>query len=177
MAEADPAKAKILCRFATSYCEDMNEAHLHLLVNHIPIVGGGLAVLILAWGLIRKNKSIVQLALGLLVLVGIASLVADLTGEGAEEVVEHSGVAFNHDAIHEHEEAAFFANMAAMLTGIVALVTLAVRKLRDGKVMPIVVLVLAVWATATMVRTGYLGGFIVHTEVHGAGGDQEHNQH
>jgi hypothetical protein len=154
----------------------MNDAHLHLLVNHIPIVGGGLAAVVLAWGLIRKNRPIVQLGLGLLVFVGVASLAADLTGEGAEEVVEHSGVNYNHDAIEEHEEAAFFANMAAMLTGIAALATLLVRKFRDGKAMPVVVLVLAIWATATMVRTGYLGGFIVHSEVHGnapAGGGHD----
>jgi hypothetical protein len=143
----------------------MNDAHLHLLVNHVPIIGGAFASVVLAWGVIRNNKSIVGMALVFFILLGAASFVAHQTGEGAEEVLEHSTAAYNHDMIHAHEEAAFPAHLAMMFTAFAAIITLAVSKLRDGRIMPIVVLVLSLVAFGLMARAGNLGGKIVHTEI------------
>lgn len=155
----------------------MNEAHLHLLVNHVPIIGGAFASLALAWGVIRNNKAIMNMAMVFFVLLAVASMVADITGEGAEEVLEHSSTVFNHDAIEAHEEAAFPANIAMLLTGLVALVTLIVRKLREGRIFPILVLALSLVAFGLMVRAGSLGGDIVHVEANSApnAGGGEHD--
>ncbi len=143
----------------------MNDAHLHLLVNHVPIIGGALASAILAWGIFRKEKAIVSLALVVFILLGVASFVAHQTGEGAEEVLEHGVGQYDHAMIHEHEEAAFPAHLAMMLTAFGAIITLAVRKLRDGRLMPIVVLGLSLVAFGLMARAGNLGGRIVHSEI------------
>ena len=143
----------------------MNDAHLHLLVNHVPIIGGAMASLILAWGILRKEKAIVGLALAVFIVLGVSSFVAHQTGEGAEEVLEHGTSQYDHGMIHEHEEAAFPAHLAMMLTAFGAIITLAVRKLRDGRLMPIVVLGLSLVAFGLMARAGNLGGKIVHSEI------------
>jgi uncharacterized membrane protein len=143
----------------------MNEAHLHLLVNHVPIIGGLFTSIILAWGVLRNNQSIISLGLVLFILLGVSSFVAHSTGEAAEEIVEHSGVAFDHQMIHEHEEAAFPAHLAMMFTALAALLTLVVRKLRDGRMMPIVVLLLSLVTFGLMARAGNLGGKITHREI------------
>lgn len=36
----------------------MNEAQLHLLTNHLPVMGSLFTVLLLLWGLIRKSDEI-----------------------------------------------------------------------------------------------------------------------
>ena len=38
----------------------MNEAHLHMVVNHFPIIGTILAIGILIAGLLSKNSSIIN---------------------------------------------------------------------------------------------------------------------
>ncbi len=82
----------------------MNDAHLHLLFNHYPIIGTLFGVLFLGYGLFAKNKSILHAGLLLLFLMALLAIPTQLTGEGAEEIVEELGV--DHDVIHAHEEAA-----------------------------------------------------------------------
>lgn len=143
----------------------MNDAHLHLLVNHVPIIGGLFASLILVWGIIKNNRSIIGIALVAFVVLGVASFVAHSTGEGAEEILEHGMTTYDHHMIHEHEEAAFPAHIAMVITAFASLITLVVRKLREGRVLPIFVLVLSILTFVLMARAGNLGGKINHPEV------------
>jgi uncharacterized membrane protein len=143
----------------------MNDAHFHLLINHVPIIGGFFASVVLAWGVIRNNKSIIQVALVLFVVLGVTSFVAHTTGEGAEEILEHGVGTYDHHMIHEHEEAAFPAHIAMVLTAFAALITLVVRKLREGRMLPIIVLVLSLVAFGLMARAGNMGGLISHPEI------------
>ena len=61
-----------------------NAAHWHLLVNHLPIVGGMFGILILLWGIIRKNNLFVNLSLIVFVACAVFSIIASQTGESAE---------------------------------------------------------------------------------------------
>jgi hypothetical protein len=148
----------------------MNDAHLHLLVNHVPIIGGAFASLVLAWGILRHNKDVMGVALVAFILLGAASFVAHQSGEGAEEVLEHGTSAYKHDMIEAHEEAAFPAHLAMMVTAFASILTLVIRKLREGRILPIVVLVLSLVAFGLMARAGNLGGKIVHSEISDAPG-------
>jgi hypothetical protein len=105
-------------------------------------------------------------SLGVLVIVALFAIPAYLTGEPAEEAIEHlPGV--NEDAIEEHGEAAKFAFAGDLVLGAVALGGLLV--FRGSKPAPawldILVLVLAVLVFAMMVRTANLGGHIRHPEL------------
>ena len=66
----------------------MNEAHLHLVVNHFPIIGTILGLGILVVGLLLKNNSVKNTAFFLFIVAAIFAAVSMATGEGAEELVE-----------------------------------------------------------------------------------------
>jgi hypothetical protein len=156
----------------------MNDAHLHLLVNHVPIIGGAFTSLLLAWGILRKQAAMVNFALALFIALGAVSFVAHSTGEDAEEIVEHTVSEEAHRMIHEHEEAAFPAHLAMVATALASIVTLSVRKLREGRLMPIVVLLLSLVTFGLMARAGNLGGRVSHVAAFdpNAGGEEHHEE-
>ncbi|MFC7671286.1 hypothetical protein ACFQT0_30695 [Hymenobacter humi] len=84
----------------------MNQAHWHLLLNHAPILGSlfGLVLLLLAVAL-RLQPVLLRTGLVTLIVAALLTIPTQLTGDGAEEVVEDQpGV--SEPLIHEHEEAA-----------------------------------------------------------------------
>ncbi|MFN8397474.1 MAG: hypothetical protein U0176_22820 [Bacteroidia bacterium] len=154
----------------------MNSAHLHLLVNHVPIIGGAFASLLLLWGILKGGKPVIYAALAMLILCGVASGLAMNSGEGAEEVLENPVYGVSEQAMHAHEEAAEFANWFMIAVSVLSLATLAVSRLRERRIFHIILLVLSLGANAAMARTGFLGGKIRHTEISGAAGGQATEQ-
>ena len=143
----------------------MNDAHLHLLVNHVPILGTLFALLLGAYGAVRQQPAVVRAAFLALIVSGIGGYVAQETGEGAEEIVEELGI--DHRMIHEHEEAAEWATWAGLGLAAVALGVLMWRRREPevGTIPTVGVLVFAAVVFAMMARVGNLGGEIRHTEV------------
>ena len=144
----------------------MDPAHLHLIVNHVPILGTLFALVLGAYGAARRQPDVVRAALLALVVVGVASVVATRSGEGAEEVVEDlPGV--SERVIHEHEEAAEVANYAAIALSILALGVLVWRRRQPdvGLAPTAVLLVGTALVFGLMARAGNLGGQIRHTEI------------
>jgi hypothetical protein len=83
----------------------MNNAHYHLVVNHLPIITPLLGALILLGGIILKNNTVRKTALLVFIFGSFTAFLAMYTGEGAEEVVEKiQGV--SEDLIKNHEELA-----------------------------------------------------------------------
>jgi uncharacterized membrane protein len=66
----------------------MNDAHLHMIVNHFPIIGTILGLGILITGIILKNNSVKNTAYGLFIVATIFVALSMGTGEGAEELLE-----------------------------------------------------------------------------------------
>lgn len=146
----------------------MNQAHIHLMVTHLPIFGVILGVLVLVQGIWKKNNGTLVAAYTVLIVSALGACTAFLTGEGAEETVEHiAGV--SHNAIHEHEEAADFAFWGMIITGLTAIFSLiiTVRKSPKARLLSFVTLFLSLFVWTILVRTGWLGGQIRHTEVAG----------
>ncbi len=83
----------------------MNGAHLHLLVNHFPVMGLLFGLILLAVSLFPKQHSLKKAALVTIILASLSTIVANSTGEAAEEIKEAIGNT-NHELIHEHEESA-----------------------------------------------------------------------
>lgn len=83
----------------------MNAAHLHLMLNHLPLAAVLFALLILLYALWRPHVHVVGVALWLAVFAGLSAIPVLLSGEGAEEILEQlAGI--DHNRIHTHEEAA-----------------------------------------------------------------------
>jgi len=144
----------------------MNPFHLHLLVNHLPIVGIFLATLVLISGLILKNHTIKQVALCLIIIAGIGAFVAHVTGEGAEESSELRSD-FSHDLIEKHEHASepFFQIMIALtLLSAVALYFSAKKKSWSNYLI-ILITVISIAAAYFAQQAGTSGGAIRHPEI------------
>ncbi len=109
----------------------MSWGHLHLLLNHVPVIGTllGLLLLLVAFG--RKNEELKKVTLGLFVLIALVTVPVYLTGEPAEEMVENiPGV--SEAMIERHENAALFSLIAVEVGGIIALAGLLLSAGRRG---------------------------------------------
>jgi uncharacterized membrane protein len=144
--------------------------HLHLILNHLPVVGSLFALGLLAWGFWRRSEVLQRAGLGSVIIVAFVALAAYLTGEPAWEDI--MGLPGDNDSyILAHQRAAQFAFGASSLTGIVAMITLATGRRRRPVVVWLVIGVLMM-SLATAGLMGYaanLGGMIRHTEIRPSG--------
>ena len=144
----------------------MNMAHLHLMLNHFPVVGAPLLLALLAYGLARGSPAVTRIALWATVVLGVVTLVVYLTGEPAEELVEALPT-FDHDMLERHEAVALGATVILVATAVLA--GLALRAGRsDGRLagtMNRLVLAGLLAGTAGVVATGWTGGPIGHPEI------------
>ena len=96
----------------------MNDAHLHLVLNHLPIILPLLGLLIMIGGLLFKSEIVKRTAYLVFILGAIMAIPAFATGEGAEEVIENlAGIDENYIKTHE-EIAETFAILCYVLGGI-----------------------------------------------------------
>ena len=145
----------------------MSDAHLHLIVNHLPVLGVPFGAALLGWGLFRGQLALQRAGLGVLVLAGVAAGVAYLTGEPAEHALEAlAGMGPPESLVEAHEEAAL---AATVMTGVLALgAGFGLWRLQRGSVGRGVlasVLTLALATTLTLGWVATLGGRISHPEI------------
>lgn len=144
----------------------MNSVHFHLAFTHFPIIGTIIGVLILIAGFVFRKEPVIKSALLLFVGMAIVAIPVFLTGEGAEESVEHlPGV--SEKIIHEHEELAEKAIILMEILGVFSLgaFILMLLKSKFSRIVNIIVLVLSIAAFGLIATTGNLGGQIRHTEI------------
>ncbi len=144
----------------------MNQTHIHLLLNHFPIIGTLIGSCLLLWGIVKKNDHTKSIAAVLLAVMALIAIPVFLTGEPAEESVEDiTGV--SEKMISLHEEAAEIAIWLMGITGIVSLAALALawKKNKQAKIFFGIAFAISAVCFAAMARTGYLGGQIRHTEI------------
>lgn len=144
----------------------MNLTHVHLLLNHIPVIGVGFALLLLVASLLKKSDDLKRASLWLFILSALVALPTYFTGEPAEETVERlPGV--SHAIIESHEEAALFALLAIEVLGVLALAALFLYRRSENlaRLLVLASLVVALVAGGLMGWTANLGGQIRHTEI------------
>ncbi|MFZ1371675.1 MAG: DUF2231 domain-containing protein [Ferruginibacter sp.] len=144
----------------------MSQAHLHLLITHLPIFGSILGTFVLAYALWSKSNHTKIAAYLLFIIAAFGAGIAYLTGEGAEEAVEDlPGVTEN--IIKQHEDFAMYALVALIILGIVSLMAILViyKKNTYTRTAAIVTLFISLISFSLVARTGYLGGQIRHTEI------------
>jgi uncharacterized membrane protein len=141
-------------------------AHVHLILNHLPIIVTGIALLLVSVAAWRRDDYLVRVALSLLILAALSALPTYLTGNSAEHaVIDLPGV--TRELIHDHEDMALIAALVLGALGTFALWVLW-RYRRPVAVPTLLVratVVGALIAAALMAYTGLLGGEIRHTEV------------
>lgn len=146
----------------------MNDAYLHLVINHFPVFSMMFGLMILLWGLFKQMIPFQKLAMILFIVGAVASYVAVETGEGAEDVIEEYVPSISHDLIHDHEEAAEISMWFSFVSGGISLLGLFVvgKDHRYEKVLTGVLVVTALAAVSILMYTAYEGGKIRHPEAH-----------
>jgi uncharacterized membrane protein len=140
-------------------------AHFHLLVNHAPIFGSFFALALLIASYFTAPDTFRRTAFVILIATAIAGLMADKSGDAAEEAIRgFPGV--RREVIHAHEQMADKAFLLAAVLGVLALGALIRWRRRP---VPSGVAAAGILATAfvggAMIYTALLGGRIRHTEI------------
>jgi uncharacterized membrane protein len=170
----------------------MNFTHLHLMLNHVPVIALIFGCIVLAFGVVLRSKHVRGVGLALLVVSALTAIPVYLTGESAEEVVE--GIQnVSGNLIEEHQSAAGVSLALAVVSGIFALIALVPFRARPdigsnslsvsggGKsgtpqsgrsallrlqgYMVLAALFVSLLASISMAWTANLGGQIRHTEI------------
>lgn len=146
----------------------IDAAHVHLMMNHLPVIGAPLLLLLLTIGLLRGSRELITVSLVLVVGLAVATGLVYLTGEPAEELVEHASW-FKESLAESHEEQATVSLVAVLVTGALAGAALAFRRRPGtGVWLPRVTWGALALSTALLAWTGWSGGRIRHEEVRGA---------
>jgi hypothetical protein len=151
----------------------MNPTHLHLVLNHVVIMAALFSAVLFLFGVFRKNETIKNIALFGFVISAISAIPVFLTGEPAEESVEHLAGVFE-STIEAHEDAAEFSLWMIEIAGIAALGSLVLKKIQFFKssIFTMAFVIISLISTAAISYTGYLGGQIRHGEISGNAGLQ-----
>jgi uncharacterized membrane protein len=146
----------------------MNLAHLHLLLNHFPIIGTIVALGLFIGSFIGKNDDLKRSALIIFATIALITLPAFFSGIGAQRAVrKEPGI--STAVIDRHEGAAILALFLMLITGALALVELwNRRRIRTEKIWSgtiFAILVFSLLTTGVMARVGTTGGDIRHPEI------------
>jgi hypothetical protein len=149
----------------------MNAPHWHLAINHLPVVGVLLVMLLLGYALVRGRGELYGVSLGALVLLALATVPVFFTGRSADTALMDYTSDYDDKLIHLHEAAAKMAFIGVGVLGVIALAALWFgRKLPHvSRGMAAIVFILAVAETVLMARAANLGGNIRHPEIRANG--------
>lgn len=144
----------------------MTDQQLHHIFNHIPAIGQAIGLCVLLVALLLKKQQAVTTAAWIIIVASLSFFVANQSGEGTEEKVEHlAGV--SHDQIHEHEEMAERTMPFSLASGGLALVYLLAlwRKWKFGNIISLLLLAATGVSIYMLILTSHEGGLIRHPEL------------
>lgn len=144
----------------------MNATHIHLLLNHFPIIGTLIGSALLLYGITSKQNTSKTTGAFIIVIMGIIAIPVLLTGEPAEESIEHiTGI--SETFIHNHEEASEKAFWLMEITALISAFALVLYKIRSALASKAFLVAFAFSAITffAMAWAGNLGGKIRHPEI------------
>lgn len=144
----------------------MNAAHIHLMINHFPIILPFIAIITRIIAHVIKSDSMRRYALWILIVGAITSFIAMQSGERAEEIVEElPGISETY--IHNHEESAEIFSVITYIAGGIACIALwaDIKRKSYAQVIVEIAIVLSVVSLFYAQKTGNSGGEIRHEEI------------
>lgn len=144
----------------------MDWPHLHLALNHVPVLGSLFVALLLVAGMVKQNEEVKRMSLCWFVSLTVIAIPIKFTGDFAYDTTKGASWMDDH-LTTAHEQSADQATTGIFLLGIVAGIGLFLG--RKEKPMPKwiypTVLALALITFALMARAANLGGQIRHEEI------------
>jgi uncharacterized membrane protein len=145
----------------------MNSAHIHILLNHIPVIGTMFALIILIIGIIWRSDDVKKASLIIMVITALITIPVYISGNDAEGIIKGEEGVYE-EYIEDHEEFAEISFIAMNIAGAIALLGLIIY--RKPKILPgffiILILVVMLVINSMMGWTAHLGGKIHHPEIH-----------
>jgi hypothetical protein len=138
----------------------VNLAHLHLLLNHFPTVGHGIALGLLLAALLKKSEDLKQASFVAFFLLGLVAIPAYLTGSAAQVALQNVPEV-SPEVVAAHQDAALLALIFMEITGLVAWFAL----WRFQRWHLAATLALGVVTFALMASAANIGGHIRHPEI------------
>ncbi|MCB0309491.1 MAG: DUF2231 domain-containing protein [Bdellovibrionales bacterium] len=142
----------------------MNAAHIHLLVNHLPIFSMPVALVFVLFSLRRNNRPFLNFSLWVLFVCTLTTVGAYFSGENAEHMVEKLEFV-RKTMIHTHEDAGVISLWLAGVTSALTLVAIFLRSSVKKIVFVQISIAASLITVASLAYTGYLGGKIHHPEI------------
>jgi hypothetical protein len=144
----------------------MDFAHLHLLLNHVPIIGTmvGLGLFLLSF--FANTQDLRRASFVVFVATALLTIPAFMTGIGAQvEILASGGV--SNDLIQRHQGSAELTVWFMQITGAFSTVALwrSRRPVRTSRWNTVAVLFFSLVTAGLLARTGNTGGEIRHPEI------------
>jgi len=144
----------------------MNDAHLHLVLNHFPIIVPVVGLLVLLGGLVFRSDAVKRTAYFIFILGAVATYPTLETGGGAKQIVQQlPGI--EKEVIKTHIHAAKTFSQLSYVLGALSLLGLWAnfKQKSFSNMLSIVTVVLSVVVLFFAKQTGTTGGEIRHTEI------------
>src|SRR5436309_8158940 len=149
----------------------MTLAHIHLLLNHWPIIGAFVGLFLFLAALFANSDDLKQTSLAFFTLIALLAIPTYMSGDVANEVLKAS-TPLPTELINTHQGAALLSLIFMEITGAVALIGLwqfsRMSRPAPGPVARwnfAVVLFLSILTAGLMIVTGNTGGAIRHPEI------------
>lgn len=144
----------------------MDLTHAHLLLNHIPTIGFAIALVLLLWAVAANSRDLQQASLTLLVVIGLFSIPAYVSGNAAQETLANDpGV--SQSLVRTHEGAALESLIFIEITAAFAWLGLWQSRhlTKPQRWTMLVVVIFGLVALALVARAANIGGEIRHPEI------------
>ncbi|MFM7158686.1 MAG: hypothetical protein ACKO2H_10260 [Bacteroidota bacterium] len=144
----------------------MNDAHIHLVINHLPIILPIIAIIARISAFFLDSDALKRFAMIILILSGICAFASMQSGERAEEMLEPT-VFFTESHIEAHEEAAETYAIFSYVIAVMAIISLWADIARKSFAMILteITLGLCIISLYFAQKTGTTGGQIRHEEI------------
>jgi uncharacterized membrane protein len=144
----------------------MNFDHLHLLLNHVPIIGFVIALALFVASFAGRNTDLRRSALIIFAVVALVTIPTFVSGVAADRTIANDA-GISEALVKRHKGAAMLGLWFVIATGGAAMTALwRFRRTAAGppRADIVAVLLLSTIATGLMVRTGNTGGDIRHPQ-------------
>lgn len=143
----------------------MNPIHVHLILNHFPILGTLFGIGVLVYGSLKKSDEICRLALWTFVVSALTAVPTYFSGQKAEPLIQPM-LNLSEAFIERHEEAGELAFVLAGMLGLLSTGGLFYyRGERLGSRFLMLCMLAAMACGAALVRAGGYGGLLRHSEI------------
>lgn len=144
----------------------MKWAHLHLILNHIPVVGIGFTILLFIIAIIKNNKELINISFIFVFITAIWAVFVYCRGFPAQDFLKDF-VGSSDSLIKERVEKSVVALIFIQLTCLISLIAFILQKFynRSLKLLNILILVLLIASGGFISWSANLGGKISHPEI------------